>query len=229
MRRADRLFDIIQALRGAKGPLTAKDLAEQLEVTPRTIYRDVATLQARQVPIEGAAGLGYVLRRGFDLPPLMFTAEETEAILVGALLTRRTGDPGLKAAADSVLSKVSAILPSALQGQLTSPSVFVSEHGASEPAIADLALIRRAIRNHNKLRIDYLDRQGEQTTRQIWPIAVAYFVEVTLICAWCELRGDYRHFRADRIQSLKVTGETFSTDGGRLMMEWPEWFRLAKG
>ncbi len=105
MRRTDRLFDIIQALRGAKGPMTAADLAERLEVTPRTVYRDIATLQARQVPIEGAAGLGYLLRQGYDLPPLMFTAEEIEAILVGALLTRRTGDPGLKAAADSVLSK----------------------------------------------------------------------------------------------------------------------------
>ena len=229
MRRADRLFDIIQTLRGAKGPLTAADLAERLEVAPRTIYRDIATLQARQVPIEGAAGLGYLLRGGFDLPPLMFTAEETEAILVGALLTRRTGDPGLKAAADSVLSKITAILPSALQGQMTSPSFFVSEHGATEPAIADLALIRRAIRNRNKLQIDYLDRAGEQTARQIWPIAVAYFVEVTLVCAWCELRQDYRYFRADRIQSLKVSEETFSTDGGRLLKEWPEWFRMAKG
>ena len=229
MRRADRLFDIIQALRGAKGPMTAADLAERLEVTPRTVYRDIATLQARQVPIEGAAGLGYLLRQGYDLPPLMFTAEEIEAILVGALLTRRTGDPGLKAAADSVLSKITAVLPSALQDQMASPSFFVSAHGASEPAVADLALIRRAIRNRNKLQIDYLDREGEPTTRRIWPIAVAYFVEVTLVCAWCELRQDYRHFRADRIQSLKVSEETFSTDGGRLLKEWPEWFRVTKG
>jgi predicted DNA-binding transcriptional regulator YafY len=229
MRRADRLFDIIQTLRGAKGPMTAAQIAERLEVTPRTIYRDIATLQARRVPIEGAAGLGYLLRRGFDLPPLMFTAEEIEAILVGSLLTRRTGDPGLKIAADSVLSKVTAILPAALQDHLTSPSFFVSEHGASEPAIADLTLVRRAIRNRNKLEIDYADGQGELTKRRIWPMAVAYFVEVTLICAWCELRGDYRHFRADRIRSLKVSEETFSTSDGKLMTEWPDWFRLTKG
>jgi predicted DNA-binding transcriptional regulator YafY len=229
MRRADRLFDIIQTLRGAKGPMTAAQIAERLEVTPRTIYRDIATLQARRVPIEGAAGLGYLLRRGFDLPPLMFTAEEIEAILVGSLLTRRTGDPGLKIAADSVLSKVAAILPTALQDHLTSPSFFVSEHGASEPTIANLTLVRRAIRNRNKLEIDYADRQGELTKRRIWPMAVAYFVEVTLICAWCELRSDYRHFRADRIRSLKVSEETFSTNDGKLMTEWPEWFRLTKG
>lgn len=229
MRRADRLFDIIQTLRGAKGPMTATALAQRLEVTPRTIYRDIATLQARQVPIEGAAGIGYLLRRGYDLPPLMFTAEETEAILVGALLTRRTGDPGLRSAADSVLSKIAAILPAALQGQLTSPTFFVSEHGANDPAIADMALIRSAIRQHKKLLIDYVDREGECTARRIWPIAVAYFVEATLICAWCELRNDYRHFRADRIQSLTLTEETFSTESGKLLKEWPEWFRLAKG
>ncbi|HWA46456.1 MAG TPA: YafY family protein [Hypericibacter adhaerens] len=229
MRRADRLFDIIQTLRGAKGPLTATALAQRLEVTPRTIYRDIATLQARQVPIEGAAGIGYLLRRGYDLPPLMFTAEETEAILVGALLTRRTGDPGLRSAADSVLSKIAAILPAALQGQLSSPTFFVSEHGANDPAIADMALIRSAIRQHKKLLIDYVDREGGITARRIWPIAVAYFVEATLVCAWCELRNDYRHFRADRIQSLTLTDESFSTEGGKLLKEWPEWFRLAKG
>jgi predicted DNA-binding transcriptional regulator YafY len=181
------------------------------------------------VPIEGAAGIGYLLRRGYDLPPLMFTAEETEAILVGALLTRRTGDPGLRSAADSVLSKIAAILPAALQGQLSSPTFFVSEHGANDPAIADMALIRSAIRQHKKLLIDYVDREGGITARRIWPIAVAYFVEATLVCAWCELRNDYRHFRADRIQSLTLTDESFSTEGGKLLKEWPEWFRLAKG
>ncbi|MET1027433.1 MAG: HTH domain-containing protein, partial [Dongiaceae bacterium] len=110
MRRADRLFDIIQALRGAKRPMTAAELARQLEVTVRTVYRDIATLQARRVPVEGAAGLGYVLRRGFDLPPLMFTPDEIEAIVIGARLIRRTGDPGLQAAAASVLSKVTVAL-----------------------------------------------------------------------------------------------------------------------
>ena len=111
MRRADRLFDIIQALRAATGPLTAAQLGAQLEVTPRTVYRDIASLQASRVPIEGAAGLGYVLRQGFDLPPLMFTRDEIEAILVGARLIRRTGDPGLQAAAAGVLSKLSVALP----------------------------------------------------------------------------------------------------------------------
>src|SRR6476660_7786918 len=117
MRRADRIFDIIQVLRAAKQPVTAAALAEELEVTVRTVYRDVATLQARRVPIEGAPGIGYVLRRGFDLPPLMFTTEEIEAIAVGARLVARTGDAALQIAADSVVSKVTVVLPEALRAQ----------------------------------------------------------------------------------------------------------------
>ena len=133
MRRSDRLFDIIQRLRTARGPTTAAALAEELEVTVRTVYRDVATLQARRVPIEGAPGLGYMLRRGFDLPPLMFTIEEIEAIAVGARLVARTGDPGLQAAAESVLSKVTVVLPEALRAQLTAAPFFVSGSGAPVP------------------------------------------------------------------------------------------------
>src|SRR6202030_443403 len=120
MRRADRLFDIVQTLRAAGAPLTAAAMAEKLEVTVRTIYRDIADLQASRVPIEGAPGIGYVLRRGFDLPPLMFTLEEIEAIAVGSRLVSRTGDPSLQSAADSVLSKVTVVLPEALRAQLAS-------------------------------------------------------------------------------------------------------------
>src|ERR1700744_5143704 len=128
MRRSDRLFDIIQALRTAKGPTTAAALAERLEVTVRTIYRDVATLQARRVPIEGAAGLGYVLRRGFDLPPLMFTNDEIDAIVVGARLLQRTGDVDLQEAAARVLSKIETVLPETLRAHLAAPTSLVSIH-----------------------------------------------------------------------------------------------------
>lgn len=228
MRRTDRLFDIIQILRTVKGPVTAAALAEQLEVTARTVYRDIATLQARQVPVEGAAGIGYVLRRGFDLPPLMFTADELEAILVGARLTRRTGDPGLKAAAERVLAKVAAVVPEKLREEVEAASFFVSEHGARESAVADLAAVRRAIRTRNKLFIDYVDGKGERTMRTIWPLEIGYFVEAILICAWCELRNDVRHFRADRIEGMKVTAEKFSTRSKGLAIDWPEWVELPK-
>src|ERR1700722_18424770 len=139
MRRADRLFDIIQRLRTARAPLTAAALADELEVTVRTVYRDVATLQARRVPIEGAPGIGYVLRRGFDLPPLMFTLEEIEASAVGSRLVSRAGDPSLQSAADSVLSKVTVVLPEALRAQLASAPVFVSGAGAPVAEAVDLS------------------------------------------------------------------------------------------
>src|SRR5580704_12493953 len=125
--RADRLFDVIQVLRAAKKPVTAAQLADELEVTVRTIYRDVATLQARRVPIEGAPGLGYVLRKGFDLPPLMFTVDEVEAITVGARLVQRLRDSELQQAADSVLAKVTAIVPEMLRAHIAEPPFYVSE------------------------------------------------------------------------------------------------------
>src|SRR5580700_7238016 len=133
MRRADRLFDIIRILRAARRPVTAARLAEQLEVTPRTVYRDIATLQARRVPIEGAAGLGYVLRPGFELPPLMFTADELDAVALGVRLVRRTRDANLQAAAERVLSKVLGVLPEALRPQVDAPALYVSD-GDTPPA-----------------------------------------------------------------------------------------------
>jgi predicted DNA-binding transcriptional regulator YafY len=222
MRRADRLFDIIQILRTATGPVTAASLAAELEVTVRTVYRDVATLQARRVPIEGAPGLGYVLKRGFDLPPLMFTAEEIEAIAVGARLLRRTGDAGPQQAAQSVLCKIALVLPEVMREFLAVPPVYVSSHGAPVPPIADLSAIRSAIHDESKLRIAYSDGHGNETQRTIWPIAVAYYVEATLVSAWCELRNDFRHFRADRILSLTVLEEHFPVSGRTLMGRWLE-------
>jgi predicted DNA-binding transcriptional regulator YafY len=220
MRRADRLFDIIQRLRTAGRPMTAAALADELEVTVRTVYRDVATLQARRAPIDGAPGIGYVLRRGFDLPPLMFTTEEIEAIAVGARLVSRTGDPALQDAAESVLSKVTVILPEALRAQLVAAPIYVSRAGAPVAEGVDLSAVRQAIRDERKLRIAYADEKGERTDRIIWPIAVAYYVQATLIGAWCELRQDYRHFRADRIASVVVLDERYPSDNGRLMAEW---------
>jgi predicted DNA-binding transcriptional regulator YafY len=220
MRRSDRLFDIIQRLRTARRPTTAAALADELEVTVRTVYRDVATLQARRVPIEGAPGIGYMLRRGFDLPPLMFTTEEIEAIAVGARLVARTGDPGLQDAAESVLSKVSVVLPEPLRTQLTSAPIFVSPSGAPVPDSVDLSTVRQAIRDERKMHICYADEKGLRTERTIWPIALAYYVQATLIGAWCELRRDYRHFRADRVSALAVLDERYPSDNGRLMAEW---------
>jgi predicted DNA-binding transcriptional regulator YafY len=220
MRRADRLFDIIRILRAASRPVTAATLAAQLEVTARTVYRDIATLQARRVPIEGAAGLGYILRPGFDLPPLMFTAEELDAVALGARLVRRIRDSKLQAAADSVLSKVLGVLPDGLRAHLDAPPFYVSA-GSAQPAEGiDLAAARRAIRETRKMRIAYVNETGVRSERVIWPIAMAYYVDVTLIGAWCELRTDYRNFRVDRIAAAQVLDERFPADNGRLFAEW---------
>jgi predicted DNA-binding transcriptional regulator YafY len=211
IRRADRLFDILRILRAATQPVTAATIADELEVTVRTIYRDIATLQARRIPIEGAAGIGYVLRRGFDLPPLMFTEDEAEAIAIGARMLARTGDPGLQKAAESVLSKVTLVVPDLLRDYLNAAPVYVSKSGAPVPARRDLpATIRHAIRDGYKMRIAYEDGDGRQTLRVIQPFAVAYYVEATLICAWCELRNGIRHFRTDRVVSADVLDEAFT-------------------
>jgi predicted DNA-binding transcriptional regulator YafY len=220
VRRADRLFDIIQALRLATNPTTAATLAEQLEVTVRTVYRDIAALQASRVPIEGAAGIGYVLRRGFDLPPLMFTADELDAISVGARLVRRLRDPGLQDAADSVLAKITTILPDALRRGVVAAPFYVSDGHAETPTGIDLSDVRYAIRETRKLRVTYTDARGQRSHRTIWPIAMAYYVDATLIGAWCELRQDYRHFRVERIVTSTLLDETFSTNGGKLMEGW---------
>jgi predicted DNA-binding transcriptional regulator YafY len=189
-------------------------------VTVRTVYRDVAALQARRVPIEGAPGIGYVLRRGFDLPPLMFTLEEVEAIVVAARLLRRTGDLGLQQAAESVLSKITVILPQALRAHLVAAPFFVSAHGATASPLVDLSAIRDAIRETRKLRIAYRDDKGHRTRRTIWPIAIAYYVQSTLIAGWCELRKDYRHFRADRVLAATVLDERFDAADGELTSAW---------
>ena len=220
MRRADRLFDIIQSLRTAPHPVTAAALAGKLEVTVRTIYRDIAALQASRVPIEGAPGLGYVLRRGFDLPPLMFTGEEADAIAIGVRLLRRLRDPKLQDAAESVLAKLAAVVPAALQSQIAAAPVYVSEGSAVAPAGIDPAELRRAIHQARKIAISYVDETERRTRRTICPVAMAYYVDVTLIGAWCELRNDFRNFRVDRVIDADILDERFSSDSARLLAGW---------
>ena len=219
MRRADRLFDVIQILRSARKPITAAAIAEELEVTVRTVYRDVATLQARRVPIEGAAGLGYVLRKGFDLPPLMFTIDEIEAIAVGARLVKRLRDKALQHAADRVLEKVTTILPESLRGHVDAP-FYVSGGSTVRPTGIDAAQLRAAIRDRRKMRITYRDEQARRTRRTIWPLAMAYYVDVTLVGAWCELRRDLRNFRIERIAESRVLADQFDDPRGGLLAQW---------
>jgi predicted DNA-binding transcriptional regulator YafY len=220
MRRADRLFDIIQTLRTARQPVTAAALADKLEVTARTVYRDIAALQGSRVPIEGAPGLGYVLRRGFDLPPLMFTAEEADAIAIGVRLLRRLRDAKLEQAAENVLAKLAAVLPEPLQPLLVSAPVYVSDGSAPAPAGIDPAALRTAIHEARKVVIAYMDEAGHRTKRTICPVAMAYYVDVTLLGAWCELRNDFRNFRVDRILAAELLDERFTSESAKLTAEW---------
>jgi len=219
MGRSNRMFEVIQVLRSARKPLTAQAIAERMEVDKRTIYRDIAALQAMRIPIEGEAGVGYVMRRGFDLPPLMFDADEVEAIVVGLALLQRTGDAGLQSAASSVGAKIAEVLPRETGRSIDAKTLHVSTWGAAMPGI-DMKAVRRAIREERKLRLGYLDGGNQPTQRIVRPIAVVYYVEVAVLAAWCELRKDFRHFRVDRIASMKTLTERFTGEGAALRQNW---------
>jgi predicted DNA-binding transcriptional regulator YafY len=207
------MFEIIQLLRVATQPLRAMDIARTLEVTKRTIYRDIASLQAMRVPIEGAAGIGYIMRPGFDLPPINFDIEEAEAITVGLSMIARTGDRGLQKAALRAASKISDATP-------LSETLYTSTWGPDAPQRVNLSEIREAIRHEVRIRIKYQDGENRVSERTIKPVAVIYHAEAIVLAAMCELRNDFRHFRPDRILSYTVLEDTFLGEGRTLRQAW---------
>ncbi|MCP4319849.1 MAG: YafY family transcriptional regulator [Hyphomicrobiales bacterium] len=213
MARSTRMLDIIQILRNASRPMTAQEVADVLEVTKRTIYRDIASLQSIRVPIEGEAGIGYIMRPGLDLPPINFDTEEAEAITVGLAMIARTGDRGLKQAAARVARKLS-------DATALSESLFSSTWGPEEPQTVDLSKIRSAIRSEVKIEISYRDSDGQISTRHIRPIAVIYHSEAIVVAAWCELRNDFRHFRPDRILDYTILSDSFALEAQLLRENW---------
>lgn len=213
MARSVRMFEIIQLLRSAQDPITAQTIAAELEVTVRTVYRDIASLQATRVPIEGAAGIGYVMRTGFELPPINFDVEEAEAITVGLAMIARTGDKGLKRAARRAGEKLA-------EATQLSSTVFASTWGPEEPKAVDMSDIRQAIRDERKLRINYTNGDGISSERIILPIAIAYHSEVIVLAAWCELRDGFRNFRPDRFSGYAILPDTFVGRGDELRAEW---------
>ena len=220
MTRSARLLRLIQCLRGRRRPVTAATLAGELEVSPRTIYRDIATLIAEGAPIEGEAGLGYVLRPGFVLPPLMFGDDEIEAIVLGLRWVGQNGDVDLASAARQAGSKIVAVLPTELRERAES-SGLLSVPGPRLPQQAiDLAQLRKAIREEQKLRMSYADEQGRGTQRVIWPIALAFYERVRVLVAWCETRQDFRHFRTDRIAETAGCGERYPRRRRALLSDW---------
>jgi len=220
MRKASRLFEIIQILRPARKPVTAAAIAAQLEVTIRSIYRDIAALQAMRVPIEGERGIGYILRPGFTLPPLMLSIEETEAIVLALALLDRTGDTELRRAAKRVNRKIAAVVPEPLGRTFSTDALHAWGTVAPAPDAVDLALVRRAIRDEQKLLISYRDEAGNATQRVIRPIALIYYSQTANIVAWCEMRDAVRNFRADRVSHCEARDDFFPGQGDRLRQVW---------
>lgn len=220
MSRAQRLLDLIQMLRRHRRAVAGATLAEELGVSLRTLYRDIESLKAQGAHIDGEAGVGYVLRPGFMLPPLMFSEEEIEALVLGARWVSERADGLLGKAARNVLAKVGAVLPDDLKQGIDSSGLLI---GPGEPIAAgdgELAAIRQAIRAECKMRIAYADEHGSATERTVWPVALAFFDRVRVVIAWCELRDGYRHFRTDRIATLDVTPDRYPRRRAALFKEW---------
>jgi predicted DNA-binding transcriptional regulator YafY len=234
MRRADRLFQIIQLLRRRRSATTARVIAERLEVSERTVYRDIRDLILAGTPIDGEAGIDYRLRTDYDLPPLMFDRHEIQALVLGARIVRQLGDPALAHASETLLAKVAAVIPKPLEALLGDARLFVPTRVAAAPAGDVLMLAREALIGRRKLRLQYTNAQGEATERVVRPLGVFFWGRAWTLAAWCELRSDFRNFRLDRVIGSTLLDATFADEPGRtlhdLMSRYgPEAVRLLDG
>ncbi|HEX3702985.1 MAG TPA: YafY family protein [Vicinamibacterales bacterium] len=227
MTRTERLLTLIQALRRHRRPVTAQQLATELSVSVRTIYRDIETLVGQGASIAGEAGVGFVMRPGFMLPPLMFQDEEIEALMLGSRWVAQLPDAPLARAAADAVAKIMAVLPDRLQHRVEDAGLFAVPRTAAALDRIDASVVRAAIRAERKLRIAYLSGDDKATVRVIWPIAVAFFERVRVVVAWCELRHAFRHFRTDRITLAESTGEPLPRRRLQLLSEWREAVALA--
>ena len=218
MRRADRLFQLVQLVRGRRLS-TAEFSGGRLEVSVRTVYRDVADLQRPGVPIEGEAGVGYRMRAGFDLPPLMFTRDEAQALVAAVRLARPRLDEALAARAESALSKILAVLPPAARAAAESLAVYAPPTGPDEATRRRLEQLRLAAESRHVVRLRYLDLNGVRSERRLRPVGSFYWGAVWTLAAWCELRQDFRSFRVDRIEALEVLDDRFRDEPGKTLAD----------
>ncbi|HTR64414.1 MAG TPA: YafY family protein [Terriglobales bacterium] len=219
MSRTSRLLTLIQALRRRRNPVSGRELAREMSVSVRTIYRDIETLIEQGAPIIGERGIGFVLRPGFLLPPLMFRDEELEALVLGASWVAAQPDQALATAAQDAVSKIMTVLPESLKDHVRY-SGLLAVPGATARDVVDSRLLREAIRNERKLKLLYRDEKGQETARVVWPIAMAFFEHTRMLVAWCELRTAFRHFRTDRIASAALLQEALPRRRRLLMREW---------
>ncbi len=216
MRRADRLFQIVQILR-TRRLTTARHLAEELEVSERTIYRDISDLLCSGVPVRGEAGVGYALDKGFDLPPLMFTRDEIEALVLGARVVRSWADSGLAKAATNALSKIETVLPKKLKGRMEKLPLYALNFTPDEDVTQRLAPLRGAVRDKRKVELGYADAKGAVTRRIVRPLCLSFFAPVWMLSAYCELRAEFRNFRLDRMKHVTLTDENFVDEPGKTL------------
>lgn len=220
MSRAERLLNLMEQLRRHRRPVSGSVLAQQLGVSLRTLYRDIATLQSQGAQIEGEAGLGYVLRPGFTLPPLMLTPEEIEALVLGVRWVADRVDARLADAAGQALAKVSAVLPPELRYTLEHSALLVGPRRTVACSDEVLALTRQALREERKLEFHYLDAQQRASLRTVWPCALGFFEQVSVLIAWCETRNDFRHFRTDRISAPRLLEARYPRRRLDLLRDW---------
>jgi predicted DNA-binding transcriptional regulator YafY len=220
MRKADRLFQIVQILRRTGRPVTAEAIAEELETSKRSVYRDIAALIGQRVPIRGEAGIGYVLEGGFDLPPLMLTTDEIDAVALGAQWVAGHADPALARAAHDVLAKIATVLPEEMRPFLADPAARTPPAWDAPADTVDAAQLRAAIRAARKLAIRYGDEAGRVTERTVWPLVIGYLDAARVLIAWCELRRDFRSFRLDRIAEARFLEDRIPHDPAALRRQW---------
>jgi predicted DNA-binding transcriptional regulator YafY len=219
MRRADRLFQIVQLLRRRRRATRAADIARALGVSERTVYRDVRDLTLAGTPIDGEAGVGYRLRPGYDLPPLMFDREEIQALVLGARIVRQFGDPALARASDAILNKVATVLPADLAPLLEDTRLFVPGIVSAKESADALGVARRALIDRRKLRIVYADASGAGSERTIRPLGIFFWGRTWTLAAWCELRTDFRNFRLDRVTEAVRLDDGFGDEPGRTLRD----------
>jgi predicted DNA-binding transcriptional regulator YafY len=218
MRRADRLFQIVQLLRRRRTVTTAKQIGQKLEVSERTVYRDIRDLILAGTPIDGEAGVGYRIRPGYDLPPLMFDREEIQALVLGARIVRQVGDPSLARAADAILNKVATVLPKELEPLLAETRLFAPATRSGARSADALAMVREALVERRRMRFRYENERGDKTERTVRPLGVFFWGKTWTLAAWCEMRVDFRNFRLDRVGESALL-DRFEDEPGRTLRD----------
>ncbi|KTD24458.1 helix-turn-helix transcriptional regulator [Legionella maceachernii] len=220
--RTERLLDLLQILRRHRYPVSGATLAAELGISLRTLYRDIQTLQAQGAQIDGEPGIGYRLRPCFMLPPLMFSEEELEALVLGSRWVAKRTDSRLALSSHNALAKIAAVLPDDLRNKLETAGLLVGPGHETPTGDEEQALIRQAIRSEHKMEITYVDLKDSETKRVIWPFAIGFFDQVRVLAAWCEIRQSFRHFRIDRIKKLTLINHRYPKRRQALLNEWRE-------